>query len=65
MLCIDAKNWDRLALSEWLAQADEDAGPDRIPLVIHKKKGVVDVNGHYVTLYARDLAALLMLERNR
>jgi hypothetical protein len=65
LVSIEAKNHAKLDLAGWLAQADRDAGPDRIPVVLHKRRGVADVGGHYVTLYARDLAALLLLERNR
>ena len=65
VLSIEVKNCAKLALSEWLAQADRDAGPDRLPVVLHKKRGTTSVGDDYVTLYARDLAALLMLERNR
>ena len=62
-LSIEAKNQARMDLAGWLEQADRDAGPDRIPLVLHKRRGVTDVGGHYITMHARDLAALLLLER--
>jgi hypothetical protein len=65
VLSIEVKNCAKLALSEWLAQADRDAGPDRLPIVLHKKRGSSSVGDDYVTMKARDLAALLMLERNR
>ena len=65
LLSIEVKNCAKLELGAWLAQADRDAGPDRIPIVLHHKRGNSDVGGDYVTLYARDLAALLLLERNR
>jgi hypothetical protein len=65
LVSIEVKNCARLELSAWLAQADRDAGPDRLPIVLHKRRGSSSVGDDYVTLKARDLAALLLLERNR
>ena len=65
LLSIEVKNCQKLELGSWLAQADRDAGPDRIPIVLHKRRGSSSVADDYVTLTARDLAALLLLERNR
>jgi hypothetical protein len=65
LVSIEVKNCAKLELSAWLAQADRDAGPDRIPVVLHKRRGSSSVADDYVTLKARDLAALLLLERQR
>ena len=65
LVSIEVKNCAKLELGAWLAQADRDAGPDRIPIVLHKRRGSSSVADDYVTLMARDLAALLLLERQR
>jgi hypothetical protein len=63
LVSIEVKNCAKLELSAWLAQADRDAGPDRLPIVLHKKRGSSSVGDDYITLFARDLAALLLLGR--
>jgi len=65
LVSIEVKNCAKLELAAWLAQADRDAGPDRLPIVLHKRRGSSSVGDDYVTLKARDLAALLLLERQR
>ena len=63
IVSIEAKNHARLELSTWLRQAEENAG-DRLPIVLHKKRGTTDVGDHYVTMTARDFAALWLWLRS-
>lgn len=60
-LSIEAKNEKRFDLAGWLRQADEQAGPDRLPVVIAKKPGTTSVADHYAIMTCRDFAALFVL----
>lgn len=66
-ISIEAKNQTRLELAAWIDQADTQAGPDRLPVVLHKRRGRTDIGDHYVTMTARDFAALwhLVKETNQ
>lgn len=58
-LSIDAKNQRAINLAGWVDQAAIQAPAGTIPAVIHKRSGVADIAGHYVTLTVADLATLL------
>lgn len=58
-LSIEVKDHKTMALSAWLQQAREQAGDSGHPIVIHKKKGVSDVGGHYVTMNVETLLTIL------
>ena len=58
---IEVKNVRRMALAEWVAEAETERGNDDAlaGLVIHKRHGVGDPGDQYVTMTLRDLVALL------
>jgi hypothetical protein len=56
---IEVKDVTKLDLSGWLRQAQENAG-DRVPLVVHKKRGTADrAEEWYATLAFGDLLRLI------
>jgi hypothetical protein len=55
---IEVKDVVKLDLSGWLRQAQENAG-DRVPVVVHKKRGSADAEGWYCTLTFGDLLRLI------
>jgi hypothetical protein len=63
--CVEIKDVTRLALGEWIAEAETERGNDDalFGAVIHKKRGVSDVGSWYCTMTVRDLAALLTGDR--
>jgi hypothetical protein len=64
IVSLEVKNCARLELASWLAQAEANSGPDRVPAVLHKCRGKADVGDHYLTMRARDFAALWLLIRS-
>lgn len=62
---IEAKNHARLALADWIKQAEIERLNDdaAVGLVVHKRHGVGDPGEQYVTCTLRDLASLLVGER--
>lgn len=57
IVSIEAKNHARLELAAWIDQADDQSG-DRLPAVIHKRRGKANPADHYVTMTLRDWCAL-------
>jgi hypothetical protein len=55
---IEVKDCARLELAAWLRQAQANAG-DRPALVWHKRRGVADPGGWYVTMSGNDLLRLI------
>jgi len=55
---IEVKDVARLELSQWLKQAQDNAG-DRPAVVWHKKRGVADAEGWYVTMSGEDFLRLI------
>lgn len=55
---IEVKDVAKMDLSGWLRQAQENAG-DRVPVVVHKKRGTAKAEGWYCTLTFGDLLRLL------
>lgn len=58
---VECKNVSRLALAQWVDEADTERGNDDalVGLVIHKRHGVGDPGVQYVTMTVDDLVALL------
>ena len=58
---IEAKNVTRLALAQWIGEAEVERGNDDalVGLVIAKRHGVADPGAQYVHMTVRDLVALL------
>ena len=57
---IEVKDHAKMDLAGWLRQAHDNAG-DRVPVVVHKKRGVSNTNaeGWYATLTFGDLLRLI------
>lgn len=66
---VEVKNVRRLALAEWVSEAQTEAGNDAAPLgiVVHKRHGVgitpATMGDHYVTMTLADLLTLMNGER--
>lgn len=63
---VECKDVARLALAEWVAEAETERGNDDalVGLVIHKRRGVADPGAQYVTMTVDDLVALLCGHRD-
>lgn len=59
-ISIEFKNQKEMKLAGWIDQAASNAG-DRVPVVVHKRRGCVDVGDHYATMKVSDLLRLLEL----
>lgn len=59
VLSIEAKNTVSVSLSAWVAQARENAGPGRHPVVVAHRKGRTSVDDAYVVMTGADFIALL------
>ena len=55
---IEVKDVAKMDLAGWLRQARENAG-DRVGVVWHKRRGVADAAGWYVTMEASDFLRLI------
>jgi len=55
---IEVKDVVKTDLAGWLRQAQENAG-DRVAVVWHKKRGVADAEGWYVTMSGEDFLRLI------
>ena len=55
---IEVKDVVKTDLAGWLRQAHENAG-DRVGVVWHKKRGVADAEGWYVTMSGEDFLRLI------
>ncbi len=55
---IEVKDCVRLELAAWLRQAQQNAG-NRPAVVWHKRRGVADPGGWYVTMTGNDLLRLI------
>ena len=55
---IEVKDVARMDLSGWLIQAEANAG-ERVPIVVHKKRGKAKAEDWYCTLTFGDLLRLL------
>jgi hypothetical protein len=55
---IEVKDCARLELAAWVRQAQQNAG-DRPAVVWHKRRGVGDPGGWYVTMTGNDLLRLI------
>ena len=55
---IEVKDVARMDLSGWLTQAEANAG-ERVPMVVHKKRGKAKAEDWYCTLTFGDLLRLL------
>lgn len=60
-LTIECKDVARLSLAQWVTEAEIERGNDDalVGIVIHKRLGVGDPGGQYVTMTVDDLVALL------
>lgn len=61
----ELKDVARMNLGGWVQEAEIERGNDDadVALVIHKRRGIADPGGQYVTLTLRDLVTLLTGER--
>ena len=59
LVSIEAKNQARLDLPAWHRQADTNAGDNHLPAVLHKRPRHTQVSDAWVTMTARDWAALI------
>jgi len=55
---IEVKDVAKTDLAGWLRQAQENAG-DRVGVVWHKKRGVANAEGWYVTMSGEDFLRLI------
>lgn len=60
-IVVEVKDVARMALSEWVAEAEAERGNDDAlaGIVVHKRRGRSDPAGWYVTMTGADLLALL------
>lgn len=58
---LEVKDVSRMALAEWVAEAEAERGHDDalVGAVIHKRRGTTNVGRWYCTLQVDDLVALL------
>lgn len=58
---VECKDVSRLAIGEWVAEAETERGNDDalVGIVVHKRRGVGDPGAQYVTMTVDDLVALL------
>jgi creatinine amidohydrolase/Fe(II)-dependent formamide hydrolase-like protein len=64
--CTKCKRISGLKLSEWLAEADIEAGNDDalLGVVVHKRRGTTDPGRQFVTMTVDDLCALIDGQRH-
>lgn len=60
-IVVEVKDVSRMALGEWVAEAEAERGNDDAlaGLVVHKRRGRADPGDWYVTMTGRDLLGLL------
>src|SRR6516165_8206559 len=65
-LVAEIKNTTRISLSEWVREAELEAGNDDAlaGIVVHKRHGNGDPGQQYVTMTLNDFCALISGERN-
>ena len=65
-LVAEIKNTTRISLSEWVREAELEAGNDDAlaGIVVHKRHGVGNPGQQYVTMTLNDFCALITGERN-
>ena len=58
---IQAKNWQRLSLGQWVDAATQQAANAGVPVgvVFHKRKGTTDPREQFVTLKVKDFLWLM------
>lgn len=58
-LSLELKNHETLKLGEWMRQAEEQAGDDKVPVVIHKRARKTDPADQWVTMTVATFVDLL------
>lgn len=61
-VAVECKDCARMELGRWLGEAEVEAGniDSPYPVVVHKRRGVGDPGGQYVTMTLRTLAAFII-----
>lgn len=65
-IVVEVKDVSRMALAEWVAEAEAERGNDDAlaGVVIHKRRGTADPGAWYVSMRGTDLLALLSGSRD-
>jgi len=56
---IECKNQRDMKLASWVDQAAANAKQGQVPVVVHKRRGTMKVDAHYVTMRFEDFLKLL------
>ncbi len=60
-LAVEAKSQARLDLAGWVRQAQTQAGPHRVGIVVHKRHGVGDATQAWVTCTLEDMVRAIRM----